>query len=66
MSAGDVHEFERVAGDLLAELGYETSERPDLRGRLERALYAARITAWNASAQAVRRSPLWRRRHHRL
>ena len=66
MSARDVHEFERVAGDLLAELGYETSGRPTLRGHLERTWYAARITAWNASAQAVRRSPLWRHRHHRL
>jgi hypothetical protein len=66
MPAGDVQAFERVAGDLLAELGYETSSRPSLRGRLERAWYAARITAWNASAQAVRRSPLWRRRHRRL
>jgi len=66
MSAEDVHAFERVAGDLLAELGYETSGRPTPRGRLDRAWYATRITAWNASARTVRRSPLWRRRHHRL
>jgi hypothetical protein len=66
MPATDVRAFERVAGDLLDDLGYEASGRPTLRGRLERAWYAARITAWNASARAVRVSPLWRRRHHPL
>ena len=48
-----------VAGDLLAELGYE--RRANAAGRCAGAsserVYAARITAWNASAQAVRRSP---------
>jgi hypothetical protein len=63
MPAFDVRAFEAVAGDLLADLGYETSGRPTVKGRLERAWYAARITAWNASARAVRASPLWRRRH---
>jgi LPS sulfotransferase NodH len=66
MPAADIEAFERVAGDLLAELGYETSGRPNLRGRLERAWYGARITTWNASARALRVSPLWRRRHRLL
>lgn len=63
MSAGDVRAFEEVAGDVLAELGYPTSSRPSLAGRVRRASYAARITAWNAAAFALRVSPLWRRRH---
>jgi hypothetical protein len=66
MDADDVRAFERVAGDLLAELGYETRSGPTLRGRLERAWYATRVTAWNGAARAVRISPLWRRRHRRL
>jgi hypothetical protein len=66
MGAGDVRAFERVAGDLLAELGYETVGGPSVTGKLRRASYAVRITAWNASATAVRVSPLWRRRHDPL
>ena len=66
MSPDDVRAFEEVAGDLLAELGYATSARPTVAGRLRRASYAGRITAWNAAAFAVRVSPLWRRRHHPL
>jgi Sulfotransferase family len=63
MSAEDVGAFARVAGDLLWELGYETHERPDTRGRFRRASYNARTTAWRAASFALRRSPLWRRRH---
>ncbi|HEU0304494.1 MAG TPA: sulfotransferase [Gaiellaceae bacterium] len=65
MSAGDVAAFERIAGDLLAELGYE------VRGRAGRAVFALawyrlRMGAWNTVAYAIQRSPLWRRRHPRL
>ncbi|MBD0329311.1 MAG: sulfotransferase [Thermoleophilia bacterium] len=63
MSTEDRAAFEGVAGDLLAELGYETSRGPDARGRLHRARYAGLTTAWKAAAYAVQRSPLWRRRH---
>jgi len=63
MSPEDVGAFEQVAGDLLEELGYESHERPDPRGRLRRASYNARATAWRAASFGLRRSPLWRRRH---
>jgi hypothetical protein len=54
--------FERVAGGLLAELGYEVFGEPDAsQARL--AWYRARLAAWNAATAAVQRSPLWRRRH---
>jgi len=66
MSAADVHAFEGVAGDLLDELGYATSSRPTLSGRLRRLSYAGRVMAWRASSRAVRVSPLWRRRHSPL
>ena len=66
MAADDVRAFEEVAGDVLAALGYPTSTRPTLSGRLRRASYTVRIRAWNAAAWAVRVSPLWRRRHHPL
>ncbi len=65
MGADDVRAFEEVAGDALAKLGYPTSARPTLTGRLRRASYAARVRAWNAAAWAVRASPLWRHRHYR-
>ena len=57
-----------MAGDLLAELGYESRARRgrQLRGRPPRPWYRLRITAWNAAAYATQRSPLWRRRHRRL
>lgn len=66
MLEADVRAFEAVAGDLLAELGYETTSGPTMRGRLRRAWYAVRITAWNGVARALRVSPLWRRRHPRV
>jgi LPS sulfotransferase NodH len=66
MPPADVQAFEAVAGDVLAELGYATRSAPTLRGRLRRASYTAKITAWNAAAFALRVSPLWRRRHRPL
>ena len=66
MSPEDVGAFDQVAGDLLAELGYETHERPDAAGRLRRASYGARAVAWRAAGFGLRRSPLWRRRHPSL
>jgi hypothetical protein len=63
MSPEDVEAFDRVAGDLLDELGYESHERPGAAGRLRRASYGARAAAWRAASFGLRRSPLWRRRH---
>ncbi len=63
MSPADAVAFERVAGDLLSELGYETSHEPDTAGRLRRSSYTARALAWRGAGFALRRSPLWRRRH---
>lgn len=67
MSADGVAAFEAVAGDLLAELGYEMVTEPSAaaraRGRAALAGYAARTAAWRAAGRAVRRSPLWKRRH---
>jgi hypothetical protein len=67
MARDDIAGFEAVAGDLLAELGYEvTSEPGSARAVAARAWYDARLAAWNAAASAVQRSPLWRRRHTKL
>ncbi len=63
MAPADVAVFEGVAGDLLHELGYEVSGRPDLRGRVRRVAYRGQMGAWRATTFAYRRSPLWRRRH---
>jgi hypothetical protein len=63
MSPEDVGAFDRVAGDLLAELGYESHEWPGVAGRLRRASYGTRAAAWRAASFGLRRSPLWRRRH---
>jgi hypothetical protein len=67
LPAADAAAFERVAGDLLAELGYElttpAAARATPRGLLAAAAYRARAGAWNATAAAVQASPLWRRRH---
>jgi hypothetical protein len=63
MSPADVGAFESVAGDLLRELGYETSSDADTYGRLRLATYRLRIGAWRAATFAYRRSPLWKRRH---
>jgi len=68
MAPADVAAFERVAGDLLAACDYELRTGPKPRGpglpaRLALASYALRTGAWRAAGAAVRRSPLWRRRH---
>jgi hypothetical protein len=63
MSAGDIEAFEHVAGDLLRELGYETTEGPDAAGRVRLMSYEARALAWRGASFALRRSFLWRRRH---
>jgi hypothetical protein len=63
MSPEDVGAFDRVAGDLLAELGYESHGRPGVAGRLRRVSYGTRAAAWRAASFGLRRSPLWRRRH---
>jgi hypothetical protein len=63
MPAADVTGFEHVAGDLLGELGYETSHAPDAAGRARLAWYEGRASAWRAASFALRRSFLWRRRH---
>jgi hypothetical protein len=69
MAVTDIRAFEEIAGDLLAELGYEvTSAAPprSVRAQTARGAYDARLAAWNASAALLQRSPLWRRRHPRL
>jgi len=69
MSRDDAAGFEEIAGDLLAELGYEvTAASPprSVRAQTAQAWYGGRLAAWNASAALVQRSPLWRRRHPRL
>lgn len=63
MSAGDVAAFEHVAGDVLRDLGYETSHVPDVAGRVRLLSYEARALAWRGASFALRRSFLWRRRH---
>ena len=70
MSPEDASAFESIAGDLLAELGYELLDRgsaqPRAHAGIVLAWYRARIGAYNATAYALQRSPLWRRRHPRL
>jgi hypothetical protein len=65
VSGEDVRAFESVAGDLLAELGYEVSQETasGWRATLARARYRATLGIWNAAVYATHRSPLWRRRH---
>ena len=63
MSKDDVAAFEHVAGDLLRELGYETSHATTATGRAQLASYRARALAWRGASCALRRSFLWRRRH---
>jgi hypothetical protein len=65
LSAHDARAFEAVAGDLLADLGYETgsSTRGRMRASAALASYRARTRAWDTAAALTQRSPLWRRRH---
>jgi LPS sulfotransferase NodH len=65
MSAGDTELFEAVAGDLLAELGYERAyPQPSVavraRARLVDAAFRARLASWRGALAVVRRSPAWR------
>jgi hypothetical protein len=61
MPADDRRAFEGVAGDLLAELGYEVTAPGHDRRRL--AAYRTKTAAWRAVGAVTQRSPLWRRRH---
>jgi hypothetical protein len=63
MPASEVDAFEDVAGDLLRELGYETSHGSHARGHARAGWYSARALAWRGSSFGLRRSFLWRRRH---
>jgi hypothetical protein len=66
LAADDVRAFEEVAGDLLRQLGYETSRASSVSGSLRASWYSARVAAWNGASFALRRSPAWRRRHQPL
>jgi hypothetical protein len=66
MTPEDVAAFDRIAGDLLADLGYESSRRSPGRAVPAELWYRLRMGAWEAAAYATQRSPLWRRRHARL
>ena len=61
MAPIDVAAFESVAGDLLAELGYETTSPGSSAARL--GAYRVKTSAWRATGALMQRSPLWRRRH---
>ncbi len=65
MRPADAELFEAIAGDLLAELGYERAHpRPGRRARAlaERAAYSTRLALWSKALPFVRKSPLWRAR----
>lgn len=53
--------FESVAGDLLAELGYEVGTRGRAPARV--ALYRTKTAAWRGVGSLTQRSRLWQRRH---
>jgi hypothetical protein len=64
MSREDARAFEAIAGDLLAELGYDLLAPPARRPRkLPLTWYRARVSAWNTAAYLAQRSPRWRSRH---
>jgi len=68
LAPGDVAGFEEVAGDVLAELGYELADprrggAPGTRARAKLCAYRAQAWGWRTTGSAVRRSPLWSRRH---
>lgn len=65
LAPADAELFEAIAGDLLAELGYERAHpRPGRRTRAlaERGAYSARLALWRSALPLVRKSPLWRAR----
>ena len=61
----DVAAFESVAGDLLAELGYELTAdlHRSLSASARRTWYGVRVAAWLAASGALQRSPAWKKRH---
>ena len=65
LAAGDVQDFEAVAGGLLKSFGYElaTAGEPTPASRARLASYRARTAAYRGVSYALRRSPLWRSRH---
>ncbi len=63
LAPADVAAFEEIAGDILREVGYEATSGPTVTGRLHLLSYSAGTAAWRGAGYALRRSPLWRRRH---
>jgi hypothetical protein len=64
LPADDARAFEEIAGDLLADFGYETSVRDATPvARLRRMRYGSKVEAWKAAVTAFQRSPLWAARH---
>ena len=68
LERSEVAEFEAVSGDVLADLGYELADAsrragPGASARAKLFAYRARTWAWRTAGSAVRRSPMWARRH---
>lgn len=66
MEQGDAAAFEAIAGDLLADLRYppgRPARGPGARTRTRLVRYRVSTAAWRRTGSAVRRSPLWSRRH---
>jgi hypothetical protein len=67
MSPADIEVFEAVAGDLLAELGYDRAfPRPSpvarARAAAARTWFRARLASWQGVLGLVWRTPVWRLR----
>lgn len=67
MAPGEAERFEAIAGELLAELGYERAyPEPTIPVRanaiLQRTALAVRIALWDAALTVARKSPVWRLR----
>jgi Sulfotransferase family len=67
MAPPEAERFEAIAGELLAELGYERAyPEPSIPARanamLQRTALAARIALWDAALTVARKSPVWRLR----
>src|SRR5204863_74419 len=60
---GGVAGLGEVAGALRGGLGYGAGRGSTVRGALRAASFSAGVGAWAAAGYALRRSPLWRRRH---
>jgi hypothetical protein len=64
MSGEDAAAFEAIAGDLRSELGYEPRASGGGAGAAaQRLQYAFRVRGWLLAGRAIRRSPIWARRH---